>query len=253
MQIAKHTFLITGGNSGLGKATVRYLVERKANIVIADCAEQIDQETSIPTKEQVLFIPTDVRDDASITATLAKAKKHFGGIQGLINCAGILVAERIIKKDGSLFDLQQFRLCIDVNLVGTFNMIRQTAPIFSKNTANANGERGVIINTASIAACDGQVGQAAYAAAKAGIIGMTLPMARELGSFGIRIMTIAPGVFATPLFADINEDKRIALEQQVPFPSRLGKPSEFAALAAHIITNPMLNGETIRLDGALRM
>jgi 3-hydroxyacyl-CoA dehydrogenase / 3-hydroxy-2-methylbutyryl-CoA dehydrogenase len=253
MQIDKHTFIITGGNSGLGKATVEYLVARKANIVSLDCAEQIGQETHFANKDQVLFIQTDVCDDASITAALAKATKHFGSIQGLINCAGILVAERIIKKDGSLFDLQQFRRCIDVNLLGTFNMIRRSAPLLAKNSANAEGERGVIINTASIAASDGQVGQAAYAAAKAGITGMTLPIARELGSFGIRVMTIAPGIFDTPLFTNINEKKRRALEQQVPFPPRLGNPREFAALAAHIIENPMMNGATIRLDGALRM
>ena len=253
MQIANHTFVITGGNSGLGKATVQHLAERQANIALVDCADQIDKEINIEQKQQVLFLQTDVTDDASIAAALAKAVKYFGSIQGLINCAGILVAERIIKNNGGMFDLKQFRLCIEVNLVGTFNMIRQTAPILAKNSADENGERGVIINTASIAASDGQIGQAAYAASKAGIIGMALPIARELGSFGIRVMSIAPGVFATPLFDGISENKRNALEQKVPFPPRLGKPSEYAALVEHIIENPMLNGEVIRLDGALRM
>lgn len=253
MEIAKHTFFITGGSSGLGRATARHLAEHNANIVIADLNPEIGQPLADELKGQALFITTDVTDEASIQTASSKATARFGGIHGVINCAGILVAERMIKKDSSVFDLDKFRLCIEVNLTGTFNTIRLTSPTLAKNTPNSGGERGVIINTASIAAYEGQIGQAAYAASKAGIIGMTLPLARELGRSGIRVMTIAPGIFATPLFSQIRTEKRDEIERQVPFPPRLGKASEFALLVQHIIENPMLNGEVIRLDGGLRL
>jgi NAD(P)-dependent dehydrogenase (short-subunit alcohol dehydrogenase family) len=253
MEISKHTFFITGGNSGLGAATARHLLQLNANVVIADL--NIDQEKSLVegSKPQTLFIHTDVTNSDSVEAALSRTQERFGPIHGLINCAGILVAERLIKKDGSLFNLASFRLCLEVNLVGTFNMIRLVSAQLSNNQPNNEGERGVIINTSSIAAYEGQIGQAAYAASKAGIIGMTLPIARELGRKGIRIMTIAPGVFATPLLSGVNDSIREDLEKQIPFPGRLGKPSEYAALVQHIIENPMLNGDVIRLDGAIRM
>jgi len=253
MQIAKHTFFITGGNSGLGAATAGHLLQHNANVVIADLNTEQDQPLAAESKNQALFIHTDVTNTDSIEAALSRTKQRFGSIHGLINCAGILVAERLIKKDGSLFNLNNFRQCLEVNLIGSFNMIRLVSTQLSKNQPNSEGERGVIINTSSIAAYEGQMGQAAYAASKAGIIGMTLPIARELGRSGIRVMTIAPGVFATPLFSGVNDTIREDLEKQIPFPGRLGKPSEYAALVQHIIENPMLNGEVIRLDGGLRM
>ena len=253
MQIDKHTFFITGGNSGLGEATARHLVKLNANVVIADLNADQDGPLAAELKNQALFIHTDVTNTHSIEAALARTNERFGTIHGLINCAGILIAERLIKKDGSLFNLENFRQCLEVNLTGTFNMIRLVSAQLCKNQPNSDGERGIVINTASIAAYEGQIGQAAYAASKAGIIGMTLPISRELGKSGIRVMTIAPGVFATPLFSGINKAIREDLEKQIPFPARLGKPSEYAALVQHIIENPMLNGEVIRLDGALRL
>ena len=253
MDIAKHTFFITGGNSGLGEATVHHLLQHKANVVIADLHLDQDKGLTPELKNQALLVRTDVTNPDSIETALAQTNERFGALHGLINCAGVLVAERVIKKDGSLHNLENFRRCIEVNLVGTFNMIRMVSTQLNQNQTNKDGERGVIINTASIAAYEGQIGQAAYAASKAGVIGITLPISRELGKAGIRVMTIAPGVFATPLFSEVDEKIRKDLEQQTPFPARLGKPSEYAALVQHIIENPMLNGEVIRLDGALRL
>lgn len=249
MEIAKHTFFVTGANSGLGKATTRQLIKLNANVVGADLIINEAQQTA----SESLFIHMDVTNVESIEAALTTATERFGTIHGLVNCAGILVAERILKKDGSLFCLENFRRCLDVNLVGTFNMIRLMTRLLSSNTPNSNGECGVIINTSSIAAYEGQVGQVAYAASKAGINGMTLPLSRELADFGIRVMAIAPGIFSTPLLADMNITQSKNLEQQTPFPRRLGKPSDYAVLVQHIIENPMLNGEVIRLDGALRL
>lgn len=253
MKVAGSTFLITGGSSGLGKATARYLVERDANVVIADIDAEAGEGLASALKENALFCQADITCSSSLEAVLRDLENHYGNIHGLVNCAGILVAERVLKKDGKLFELDQFRQCLEVNLVGTFNAIRMVSRAMSINPVNADEERGVIINTASIAAYEGQIGQVAYAASKAGIIGMTLPLARELGRFGIRVMAIAPGVFDTPLFSSTTEKVRQALEQQIPFPKRLGNPAEFSALVHHIIENPMLNGEVIRLDGALRM
>lgn len=253
MQIAGHTYFITGGGSGLGRATAMLLVERGANVVIADIDAEAGKQLAAEIDRYTLFIHTDITDTASIESALTKALENFGEVHGLINCAGILVAERVLKKDGETCSLDHFRNCLNVNLTGTFNVLRLATPLLAKNSAEDNGERGIIINTASIAAYEGQAGQVAYAAAKAGIIGMTLPLARELASSGIRVMTIAPGVFETPLFADISDSVREYLIEQIPFPARLGNPSEFAALVQHIIENPMLNGAVIRLDGALRM
>jgi NAD(P)-dependent dehydrogenase (short-subunit alcohol dehydrogenase family) len=249
MEIAKHTFFITGANSGLGKATAQQLIKLNANVVSADL--NINEDNQFAPKTLLTHI--DVTNTESIEAAIDKAIKRFGTIHGLINCAGILVAERLLKKDGSLFNLDNFRRCLDVNLIGTFNMIRLVSIHLSKNTPNSKGERGIIINTSSIAAYEGQVGQVAYAASKAGINGMNLPLSRELGHLGVRVMTIAPGVFATPLLAGIDKTIHKDLAQQTPFPKRLGQPSDYAALVQHIIENPMLNGEVIRLDGGLRM
>ncbi len=253
MQISKHTFLITGAGSGLGKATSFQLAEQGANIIIADVNVEAGEKLASHLKNQSSFIYTDVNDLASIENALLKSIECFGELHGLINCAGILVAERMIKKDGSLFNPEFFRQCLAVNLTGTFNMIRQSGPSWQKtsrtpmeNVASSSIRRPSRRSKAKSV-------RAAYAASKAGVIGMTLPIARELSTLGIRVMTIAPGVFATPLFTDISQAKLNQLEQQIPFPSRLGKPSEFALLVQHIIENPMLNGEVIRLDGALRL
>ena len=253
MRIANHTFFVTGGSSGLGKATSFLLVEQGANVIIANLAAEGGEALADRFPDRALFIPMDVTDRASIENAVSTAAERFGALHGLINCAGVLVAERMIKKDGTLCDPETFHHCLEVNLTGTFETIRQISPLLANNQPNAEGERGVIVNTASIAAYEGQVGLAAYAASKAGIIGMTLPLARELGALGIRVMTIAPGVFETPLFKETSSERLDQLEHQVPFPPRLGRPSEFAALVRHIIENPMLNGEVIRLDGALRL
>jgi NAD(P)-dependent dehydrogenase (short-subunit alcohol dehydrogenase family) len=252
MQIAGHTFFVSGGCSGLGEAVSLLLAEHQANVIIADTNEAAGEALARRLQQRALFRATDVTKPSAIDAALRAGTERFGALHGLINCAGVLIAERLIKKDGTLFDPECFRRSLDVNLLGTFYTLRAAAPYLAENGANREGERGVIINTASIAAYEGQIGQAAYAAAKAGVIGMTLPLARELAAFGIRVMTIAPGVFDTPLLALLGEAARTELERQVPFPSRLGKPEEYAALALHVIENPMLNGEVIRLDGALR-
>ena len=202
--------------------------------------------------EGALFAPGDVTSADDVSAALEAAVKRFGGLQGLVNCAGIGTADKTFGKRGSA-DLAGFTRVIQVNLIGTFNCIRLAAARMAENAPNAEGERGVIVNTASVAAFDGQIGQAAYSASKGGIVGMTLPIARDLAELGIRVCTIAPGLFDTPLLAGLPEAARASLGKQVPFPSRLGQPAEYAALAAHIMENAMLNGETIRLDGAIRM
>lgn len=198
------------------------------------------------------FVHTDVTSEESVQAAVETAVQAFGGLHGVVNCAGVAIAERVVGRQGP-HSLDSFARVIQVNLVGTFNVIRLAAAVMSQNEPAGSGERGVIINTASVAAFDGQIGQAAYAASKGGVVGMTLPIARELARAGIRVMTIAPGIFDTPMLAGLPEAARQSLSQQVPFPSRLGNPDEYAALALHIIENEMLNGEIIRLDGALRM
>jgi len=202
--------------------------------------------------KQARFAKTDITSEADGAAVVDLAVKAFGGLQGLVNCAGIAVAEKTVGKNGPHV-LANFTRCITVNLIGTFNMIRLAAVVMTKGQPNASGERGVIINTASVAAYDGQIGQAAYSASKGGIVGMTLPIARDLSRDGIRVCTIAPGIFETPMLFGLSKEVQDALGKMVPFPSRLGKPAEYAALAKHIIENEMLNGETIRLDGAIRM
>lgn len=252
MQISGNTFLITGGASGLGAATALRLAKAGGNVVLCDLNEELGNKLAKEIGAQARFQKTDVADEAAVSAAVKAAVSAFGGLHGAINCAGIGTAMRVLAKDGP-HNLEVFSFVIKVNLIGSFNVIRLAAAAMAENQPNADGERGVVINTASVAAFDGQIGQAAYSASKGGIVGMTLPIARELARFGIRCVTIAPGLFDTPLMAMLPDEAKASLGQQVPFPPRLGKPDEYGALAVHIIENPMLNGETIRLDGAIRM
>lgn len=251
MQISGSTFLVTGGSSGLGAACVRALAAAGGNVVIAD-VNKAGEGLAAELEARALFHATDVTDEAAVTAAIRLAQTHFGGLHGVIGCAGVALAERVIGKNGP-HPLASFSRVIQINLIGTFNVIRLAAAAMSSSAPNAAGERGVIVNTASVAAFDGQIGQTAYSASKGGVVAMTLPLARELARSGIRVVTIAPGIFDTPLLAGLPEEARKSLGQQVPFPSRLGRPDEFAALMLHILENEMLNGEVIRLDGALRM
>lgn len=244
--------LITGGASGLGAACAQTLSQAGAKVVIADLNSDAGEALAKQIGPSAAFVKTNVTEEDSMRAAVQAAAAHAGSIHILINCAGIGTAEKVLGKTGPS-SLASFSKVIAVNLIGTFNAIRLAAAAMAENAPNDAGERGVIINTASIAAFDGQIGQAAYSASKGGIVGMTLPIARELARFGIRVVTIAPGIFDTPLLAGLPEPARLSLGQQVPFPPRLGRPDEYAALAAHIIENEMLNGEVIRLDGALRM
>jgi NAD(P)-dependent dehydrogenase (short-subunit alcohol dehydrogenase family) len=252
MQIANSVFIVTGGSSGLGEATVRALHQGGASVVIADIDFDKGQELASRLGPRAAFSPTDVTSEVAAARTVGLAREHFGGLNGLINCAGISTAERVLGRQGP-HSLEVFARVLQINLLGTFNMIRIAAAAIAEQSPNTSGERGVIINTASVAAYEGQIGQAAYAASKAGIIGMTLPIARELARNGIRVVTIAPGLFLTPMMQSLPQDVQDSLGNSVPFPQRLGKAEEYAALVRHIIENEMLNGETIRLDGALRM
>ena len=250
MQIKNSVFLVTGGASGLGAATARMAAANGGKVVIADL--QVDAGEALAKEIGGKFAKCDVTVEADGKAAVETAVKGFGGIHVLVNCAGIGVAERTVGKDAP-HDLARFTRVININLIGTFNMIRLAADAMAKAGPNAAGERGVIVNTASVAAFDGQIGQAAYSASKGGIVGMTLPIARDLSRNGIRVVTIAPGLFLTPMLLGLPKEAQDSLGKQVPFPSRLGKPDEYAALAKHIVENEMLNGETIRLDGAIRM
>jgi NAD(P)-dependent dehydrogenase (short-subunit alcohol dehydrogenase family) len=252
MDVQGSTFLITGGSSGLGAACVRRLVTAGAHILIADLNEEGGAALAGELGKRARFVPTDVTDVVAVETAVKTAVSTFGGLHGVVNCAGIVIAAKLLSSRG-IHKLESFQKVIEVNLVGAFNVIRLAAAQISSGAPNEAGERGVIINTASVAAFDGQIGQAAYAASKGGVVGMTLPIARELARYGIRVMTIAPGLFDTPMLAGLPEKARLSLAEQVPFPSRLGDPSEFAALVQHIIENQMLNGEVIRLDGAIRM
>jgi NAD(P)-dependent dehydrogenase (short-subunit alcohol dehydrogenase family) len=242
--------IVAGGASGLGAATARLLAERGAHVAIADLNE--DGANALAEELGGVAFKTDVTDEAEVEAAVAGAVEAFGGIRFAASCAGIGWAERVVGKNGPA-NLQPFETVIRVNLIGTFNVLRHAAAAMSSNEPGEDGERGAVVMTASIAAFDGQIGQTAYSASKGGVVGLTLPAARDLSRQGIRVCTIAPGTFDTPLLAALPEDAREELGKQVPFPSRLGKPEEFAALACHIAENGMLNGETIRLDGALRM
>jgi NAD(P)-dependent dehydrogenase (short-subunit alcohol dehydrogenase family) len=252
MNIANHTFLVTGGASGLGGACVRMLAAAGGNVVIADLNRAAGEALAAELGAPVRFAGTDVTDEASVQNAVTLACQSFGELHGAIQCAGIALAEKVHGKTGPN-PLAGFLKTIQINLVGTYNAVRLASAAMMNNAPNPAGERGVIINTASVAAYDGQIGQAAYSASKGGIVGMTLPLAREFARNGIRVMAIAPGIFDTPLLAGLPEAARQSLAQQVPFPPRLGRPDEFAALARHIIENEMLNGEVIRLDGAIRM
>jgi NAD(P)-dependent dehydrogenase (short-subunit alcohol dehydrogenase family) len=244
--------MVTGGASGLGGATTQRLVEAGGRVTVCDLPGSKGEQLVRELGERAQFVPTDVTDETQVQAAVDRTVERFGGINVLVNCAGMGMAGRTIMRQGP-FPLEHFAKTIQVNLIGTFNCIRLAAFRMSQADANEEGERGVIVNTASVAAFDGQIGQAAYSASKGGVVGMTLPIARDLSSVGIRVCTIAPGTFDTPMLGMAPEEMRQALAAQIPFPKRLGRPSEFAALTAHIIENVMLNGETIRLDGAIRM
>ncbi len=252
MDIKGSTFLITGGSSGLGAATVRRFAAAGANVVIADVNAEAGQSLAAEIGAGALFALTDVTSQDSVQNALALLDENFAALHGLINCAGIAIAARVLSRRGP-HDLDAFARVVAVNLTGTFNVIRLAAEYMVQSQENEAGERGVIVNTASVAAFEGQIGQAAYSASKGGIVAMTLPIAREFAQLGIRVAAIAPGIFDTPMLAGLPEKARHSLAQQVPFPSRLGKPEEYAALAQHIVENEMINGEVIRLDGAIRM
>lgn len=249
MEIKNRVFIITGGASGLGAATARMIVDNGGKVVLADV--QIEAGEKLAAELHGKFVKCDVTSEADGLAVVAAAES-MGQLGGLINCAGVAPAVKTVGKDGP-HPLEVFQRVININLVGTFNMSRLAAAAMGNGEANAGGERGVIINTASVAAYDGQIGQAAYGSSKAGVVGLTLPMARDLARSGIRVMTIAPGIFETPMLLTMPQEVQDALGKMVPFPSRLGKPAEYAQLAKSIIENAMLNGETIRLDGAIRM
>jgi len=246
------TILVTGGASGLGGATVDMIVAAGGRAVIIDLKDEAGRAKAAQHGTSARFVNADVTREDHVQAAIELATKEFGRIDGLVNAAGIPAAERVLPREG-VQPLDRFSRVIQVNLVGTFNVIRLAAAAMAANTPSEDGERGVIVNTASVAAFDGQIGQAAYSASKGGIVALTLPIAREFARIGIRVMTIAPGTFDTPLLAALPEAARVSLAQQVPFPSRLGRPDEYAALVRHIFENEMLNGEVIRLDGAIRM
>lgn len=251
MEIESNTFLISGGSSGLGAGCVRRLAKSGANVVIADINQEAGEQLVAEIGAQSIFVRTDVTDEAAVQVAVDAALSTFGELRGAINCAGIVHGERLVGREGA-HDLARFRKILEVNTIGTFNVMRFAAAVMQANEPE-QAERGVLINTASVAAFEGQIGQIAYAASKGSIVAMTLPAARELARSGIRVVTIAPGIFDTPMMAVLPEKARESLGQQVPFPSRLGTAEEYAALAAHIIENQMLNGEVIRLDGAIRM
>lgn len=252
MQLENKGILVTGGASGLGAACVRLLTQAGAKATIVD----LNPETGAALAEELgsaaKFVKTDVTNEADVQAAVKAAIDKFGALHVVINCAGIGVAEKVLGKNGPA-SLAAFSKVIQINLIGTFNVIRLATAAMAENQADAEGERGVIINTASVAAFDGQIGQAAYSASKGGIVGMTLPIARELARYGIRVLAIAPGIFDTPMLQGLPEPARISLGQQVPFPPRLGRPAEYAALAKHMVENTMLNGEVVRLDGGIRL
>ena len=258
MQIEQHSFLVTGGASGLGESVVRAIVAQGGKVVIADLNESTGQALVNELGDNVRFARCDVTSGDEVQAAVELAEKEFGGLQGSINCAGIAVVQKLLDRENNPADLDAFSRGVNINLVGSFNVARLVAASIAKRVAastpaEVNADNGIIINTASIAAFDGQVGQASYASSKAGVVGMMLPLARELTRHGIRVMTIAPGVFATPMMQSLPEKAREQLEAAVPYPKRLGNPNEFAKLVTHIIDNAYLNGEVIRLDGEIRM
>jgi NAD(P)-dependent dehydrogenase (short-subunit alcohol dehydrogenase family) len=252
MDIQNNVFLVTGAGSGLGAATARLLARGGGRLVLLDVNARAARDLATELGAQAMFAEADVCDEGAIGAAIAEARRRFGGLHGAVNCAGIAPAERVLGKTGP-HALASFQRVVNVNLIGTFNVVRLAAQAMAENAPGEDGERGVIVNTASVAAFEGQIGQAAYSASKAGVAGMTLPVARELARFGIRVMTIAPGIFETPMLAAMSSEVQASLGAQVPFPSRLGKPEEYADTVAFILQNRYLNGETIRIDGAIRL
>ena len=252
MELRTVSAVVTGGASGLGRATVERIVKAGGRAAVLDLPASKGADLAAALGGTAVFTPADVTSGDQVAGALAEARRRFGGFNVLVNCAGIGTAAKTVSK-GNPAKLEDFTRVISVNLIGHFNAIRLAAAIMAQNVPGPDGERGVIVNTASVAAWDGQIGQAAYSASKGGIVGMTLPIARDLAELGIRVCTIAPGIFETPLLGTLPEPVRQSLAKQVPFPQRLGRPEEYAALACHIIENGMLNGETIRLDGAIRM
>jgi NAD(P)-dependent dehydrogenase (short-subunit alcohol dehydrogenase family) len=252
MQLQNRVVLVTGAGSGLGAATARRLASGGAKVVLADVNAAGAQAVERELGGAAVFVHADVCDESQVKAAVEAARKRFGALHGAVNCAGVAPAERVLGKTGP-HALATFQRVININLIGTFNVIRLAAEAIAQNEPAQDGERGVIVNTASVAAYEGQIGQAAYSASKAGVAGMTLPIARELARFGIRVVTIAPGIFETPMVGAMSSEVQASLGSQVPFPSRLGKPDEYAALVEHIFANVMLNGGVIRLDGAIRM
>ena len=262
MQVKENSFLVTGGASGLGESVARAIVGQGGNVVIADLNESAGQALVAELGDSARFVRCDITNGDEVQSAVEMAESAFGGLQGSINCAGIVVVQKLLNRDNNPADLEAFSRGVNINLVGSFNVARLVAASIAKRIANdssagdhveKNVDQGIIINTASIAAFDGQVGQASYSSSKAGVVGLTLPLARELARHGIRVMTIAPGVFATPMMDSIPDKAREQLEAGVPYPKRLGAPNEFAKLVTHIIDNAYLNGEVIRLDGAIRM
>jgi len=252
MALDGKTFIITGGGSGLGAATARMYAEAGANVVVSDMNAEGAASVAAEIGDKARSIECNVTDEAQVQAAIDLAIEAFGGLNGAVNCAGVGGAVRTTSKNGP-YPLDMFKFIVEVNLIGTFNVIRLCATKMAELDADETGARGVFINTASVAAFDGQIGQAAYSASKSGIVGMTLPIARDLARLGMRNVTIAPGLFNTPMLAKLPDEAKASLGAQVPFPPRLGEPEEYAMLALQIAENPMLNGETIRLDGAIRM
>jgi NAD(P)-dependent dehydrogenase (short-subunit alcohol dehydrogenase family) len=252
MKIEGNTFLVTGGGSGLGAASAEALAERGARVVVADISGEAARAQADKLGADARAVACDVADERAVMSAIAAVSETFAWLHGVVHCAGVGAARKVVSPSGP-HALDLFESVLRINLTGTFNVMRLAADAMRRQEPSASGERGVIINTASVAAFDGQLGQVAYAASKGGVVSMTLPAARELSRYGIRVVTIAPGVFDTPMLAMLPESTRQALAAQVPFPQRLGRPDEFASLARHIIENEMINGETIRLDGALRM
>ncbi|MDH5673288.1 MAG: SDR family NAD(P)-dependent oxidoreductase [Myxococcales bacterium] len=252
MDIKGASCIVTGGASGLGEATTRRFVEAGAAVVIADMNAEKGEALAAELGERCRFVQTNVADGAQVSAAIAAAQE-LGPLRAAVSCAGVGWAQRTVNREGLPHELDRFARVVQINLIGTFNVMRLCAAAMAKNTPQPHGERGVVINTASIAAFDGQIGQIAYAASKAGVAGMTLPAARDLSKAGVRVLTIAPGTFDTPMLGMLPEEARQALAAGIPFPAELGQPSQYAALALHMVENPYLNGETVRIDGALRM
>ncbi len=252
MQLSSAKAVITGGASGLGLATARRVIDAGGHAVLLDINDEQGKAQAAELGERAMYINTDVADEASVQAAIRSASEFMGGITLAVNCAGIATAGRTLGREGP-WPAENFNRVIQVNLVGSYNVTKEAAAVMQLNDANDDGERGVIISTASIAAFEGQIGQAAYSASKGGVVGMMLPLAREFAQFGIRVNTIAPGIFKTPMVAGMPEEVQESLGKQVPFPPRLGRPEEYADAAAFIYGNSMLNGETIRVDGAIRM